>query len=138
MDASDAAESAARTFRKDWLKKHDWLKFDGVTCWCEPCRLYPMYANKKSVLNTNGGYRGEGAGGFRYDPIKLHMYNKRTKEINADHAAAVKQWNFQKEQEAGKIPAEIGQQTLVKFVEAGFQEQVQRISKLVNTAHLVL
>jgi hypothetical protein len=94
-----------------------------------------MYANSKSVLNEPGGYRGESIGGFKYDPIKYHVQNKRSKEPNSDHAAAYEFWKNTKADESGKTIA--GLQTLDVFVNAGTAAKQKQIARLANTAHLL-
>jgi Domain of unknown function (DUF4371) len=129
--SKDSQKCSSRSWKDSWLKQHDWLRFDGTSCWCEPCRQFPMFANKTSILNSPEGYRGETLGGFRYDPIKNHYISKRTKTPNAEHLAAVKEW------EQMKSRGGTCSQTLDSFVNEGNREKIQQVSYLVHTAHLI-
>ena len=126
-----------RTWKSSWLDSHDWLRFDGEKAWCEPCRMFPSVASKKSALSCRDKYTGEAKSGFKYDPIRNHYLRKGSIMKVPEHEAAYSMWKrvLNKGDDVKPSTKDKPQLLLDGFIEQGLQEQIAQISKLSNTAH---
>jgi hypothetical protein len=135
---ADAA--LVRTWKASWLRDHDWLRFDGKKCWCEPCKLFPYMASKKSQLNKKEGYCGEPKSGFKYDAIINHYLRKGTKELVEEHSACYRKWiKIQsRDDEATKDIKSPKTDLMDVYVQQGLEEKLLQLGRIANTAHFGL